>query len=57
MRRVILCAAFVVDALVGCATRLDDDQPVRCTEDMPCWDCETMGNGLCGPTHEGLAIS
>lgn len=23
-----------------------------CTEDMPCWDCETMGNGDCGPTPE-----
>lgn len=21
-----------------------------CTEDMDCWDCETMGNGECGPT-------
>jgi PBP1b-binding outer membrane lipoprotein LpoB len=19
-----------------------------CHEDMPCWDCETMGNGICG---------
>lgn len=19
-----------------------------CTEDMPCWDCETMGNKQCG---------
>lgn len=21
----------------------------RCEEDMPCWDCETMGNLVCGP--------
>lgn len=27
--------------------------PTRCTEDMPCWDCHTMGNQLCGPTTEG----
>ena len=20
-----------------------------CYEDEPCWDCETMGNGVCGP--------
>lgn len=20
-----------------------------CTEDMDCWDCETMGNRVCGP--------
>lgn len=22
-----------------------------CTEDMPCWDCETMGNQQCGPVE------
>lgn len=22
-----------------------------CFEDMPCWDCETMGNFICGPTE------
>jgi len=21
-----------------------------CMEDMPCWDCNTMGNLVCGPT-------
>lgn len=21
----------------------------NCTEDMECWDCETMGNRICGP--------
>ncbi len=20
----------------------------RCVEDMPCWDCHTMGNRICG---------
>lgn len=24
--------------------------PTECLEDMPCWDCETMGNGICGLT-------
>lgn len=24
-------------------------QPQECTEDMPCWDCHTMGNRICGP--------
>lgn len=27
--------------------RTPDD--VRCEEDMPCWDCTTMGNRICGP--------
>lgn len=22
---------------------------VDCQEDEPCWDCSTMGNGVCGP--------
>jgi hypothetical protein len=22
---------------------------ITCQEDMPCWDCDTMGNGRCGP--------
>jgi hypothetical protein len=25
-----------------------------CTEDEPCWDCETMGNHICGTMDEGL---
>lgn len=23
----------------------------QCEEDMPCWDCETMGNLICGPLY------
>ena len=23
-----------------------------CVEDMECWDCETMGNKICGPIKE-----
>jgi len=22
---------------------------ITCQEDMPCWDCTTMGNKICGP--------
>ena len=33
--------------------RLADEQgtiaPLTCVEDDPCWDCKTMGNGVCGP--------
>lgn len=24
--------------------------PISCQEDMPCWDCHTMGNLICGTT-------
>jgi hypothetical protein len=26
----------------------------RCEEDMPCWDCKTMGNHICGPVQAPL---
>lgn len=29
--------------------------PIRCEEDMPCWDCRTMGNKICGPNDPGPA--
>lgn len=30
------------------------DAPVQsCQEDMTCWDCETMGNLICGPIITG----
>jgi hypothetical protein len=25
---------------------------VDCVEDLPCWNCRTMGNRLCGPESE-----
>jgi hypothetical protein len=24
-------------------------EDIQCVEDMPCWDCSTMGNLRCGP--------
>lgn len=27
-------------------------QRLACQEDEPCWDCETMGNKVCGVTAE-----
>jgi hypothetical protein len=28
--------------------------PDICHEDEPCWDCETMGNRICGPNYDGV---
>ncbi len=33
-------------------TTVPPDEPAVCHEDEPCWDCETMGNRICGPTTE-----
>jgi hypothetical protein len=27
------------------------DVPPACQEDQPCWDCQTMGNRICGPVQ------
>ena len=35
-------AALIVGAVVGCTP------PQPCLEDMACWDCTSMGNGICG---------
>ena len=29
--------------------RLNVQSLDECQEDMPCWDCTSMGNGRCGP--------
>ena len=55
-RRILAGAALTGAVLAGCTIidRVsgpgDDRRPVtRCEEDMPCWDCSTMGNRVCGP--------
>lgn len=45
----------VVPLLVVLAMLLTPDKPTRCTEDMKCWDCKTMGNLRCGPTTDQSA--
>lgn len=29
---------------------IEDAPAPQCQEDQPCWDCETMGNRICGET-------
>ena len=41
---IVVAALSVHRAVEGEATR---SSPL-CTEDMECWDCETMGNRICG---------
>lgn len=52
------------DTIGACSDGLDFEEPEQpatttttttvppavCHEDEPCWDCETMGNRICGPT-------
>lgn len=36
-------------AYAACRRALAAVRSAVCTEDMPCWDCKTMGNRVCGP--------
>jgi hypothetical protein len=42
-------------ALLGAGAGAQHKQhapPNHCQEDMPCWNCHTMGNHKCGRAHE-----
>lgn len=39
-------------ALEHWAVTRTDSANVRCEEDEPCWNCETMGNHVCGPVGD-----
>lgn len=38
----------VVRDHIGFTKVLSDDATENCEENMPCWNCETMGNKICG---------
>ena len=38
-----------VDAAELAEIAAADAAAANCAEDEPCWDCSTMGNGICGP--------
>ncbi len=53
MRRYLACVAIMLVGGCGVLTPQPAGHPpivLTCEEDMPCWDCETMGNGICGLT-------
>ena len=46
----VIFLAWVLAELFGNVVA-DPVEQVRCVEDMACWDCETMGNLICGPQN------
>lgn len=46
----VLCSAANAETVLGDAQSIE-----RCMEDEPCWDCNTMGNKICGPSIQALA--
>lgn len=48
MKARIALAVVILAAAVGIGVAHHPSKSVRCTEDMSCWDCRTMGNRICG---------
>lgn len=40
----VMLAAVLAGAILAVPGELSSP----CLEDMPCWDCSSMGNGICG---------
>lgn len=49
MKRTIFLAMLLALAAIAPVEALNSSDS-RCEEDMPCWNCETMGNKICGPS-------
>lgn len=49
---VVAVAVFVVYVTINIFADPVAQVAEFCAEDMACWDCETMGNRICGPLKE-----
>lgn len=53
-------AAVLLCAVSLAVLPIPTTAPAPCEEDESCWDCETMGNGVCGPatvvTVDGVSV-
>jgi hypothetical protein len=50
MARLFIGKGLVAWAIIAGIAHNSDavDMTATCVEDMACWDCSTMGNGICG---------
>lgn len=50
MKKIITATAIsTILILTGCSgTATSNKMNAACEEDQPCWDCNTMGNKVCG---------
>lgn len=46
---IVALLVMVLAAQVHHAAQPDRLERVTCQEDEPCWDCNAMGNHVCGP--------
>jgi hypothetical protein len=57
VKSVRIAVAALALALAACQptdepTTEETTTTTECFEDMPCFDCDTMGNMVCGPEQE-----
>ena len=58
MLKLALLLAFNALHAINPADGHTHPAPAACQEDMACWNCEVMGNQICGPqTGIGTALS
>lgn len=50
MARMVFAILATLAFASGCSSTTRPPVPTVITEDDPRWDCETMGNRICGPT-------
>lgn len=49
MKKIVLAVALASALVIGgCSQSTAPKAAEKCEEDQPCWDCDTMGNGVCG---------
>jgi hypothetical protein len=56
MKKIITAAAIsTILILTGCSSNTTSTKTsIACEEDQPCWDCNTMGNKVCGELPKGI---
>lgn len=50
---VIVFMLYLFSHLMFALGKQSNTNNFRCEEDMACWNCETMGNMICGPRERG----
>jgi hypothetical protein len=45
---ILIIVTSIVFLIIALNFTVFNQSSFRCQEDMPCWNCETMGNHICG---------
>ena len=48
-KALLIAGSFLFGASLSWVLPMAVEAPTTCVEDESCWDCSTLGNGVCGP--------